>query len=169
MTQSTARVPDELVAEIDRAAKALKRSCADIVRQAVEYYLEDLEGLARGLEALRDPRRSGSRMERGEGGGARRAGLERRERMSYTVRVKSSALEELKKLELQDRRRLVEATDRHAEEPHAGGLLKGEFGGLRSASGVPHRQRLRTGAHGPGGPGGPPPRGVSVRTAALGV
>lgn len=55
MTQITARVPDELVGEIDRAAKALKRSRADIVRQAVEYYLADLEDLAQGLEALRDP------------------------------------------------------------------------------------------------------------------
>lgn len=55
MTQITARVPEELVTEIDRAAKSLKRSRADIIRQAVEYYLEDLEDLALGLEALRDP------------------------------------------------------------------------------------------------------------------
>ena len=55
MPQITARIPDELAAEIDRASKALKRSRADIVRQALEYYLEDLEDLALGLEALRDP------------------------------------------------------------------------------------------------------------------
>ena len=55
MTQITARVPDSLVEEIDRAARAFKRSRADLVRQAVEYYLEDLEDLALGLDALRDP------------------------------------------------------------------------------------------------------------------
>lgn len=47
--------PDELAAEIARASKALQRTRADIVRQAVEYHLEDLEDLALGLEALRDP------------------------------------------------------------------------------------------------------------------
>ena len=55
MTQITARVPDELVARIDRAAEALKRTRADVVRQAIEYYLDDLEDLRLGLEALADP------------------------------------------------------------------------------------------------------------------
>lgn len=66
MTQITARVPDRLVEEIDRAAKALKRSRADLVRQAVEYYLEDLEDLALGLDALRDPADPVLEWERGE-------------------------------------------------------------------------------------------------------
>lgn len=55
MPQITARVSDELVAEIDKAADTLKRTRADIVRQAIEYYLDDLEDLRLGLEALRDP------------------------------------------------------------------------------------------------------------------
>lgn len=55
MTQITARVPDDLVDEIDRAAQTLKRSRADVVRQAIEYYLDDLEDLRLGLEALGDP------------------------------------------------------------------------------------------------------------------
>jgi len=55
MTQITARVPDQLAEEINRAAAALKRSRADVIRQALEYYLEDLEDLALGLDALRDP------------------------------------------------------------------------------------------------------------------
>ena len=55
MPQITARVPDELVAEIDRAADSLKRTRADVVRQAIEYYLDDLEDLRLGLEALQDP------------------------------------------------------------------------------------------------------------------
>ena len=55
MTQITARVPEELVDELDRAAKALTRSRADVIRQAIEYYLDDLEDLSLGLAALRDP------------------------------------------------------------------------------------------------------------------
>ncbi len=55
MTQITARLPDELVAQIDQAAARLKRSRAQLVRQAIEYYLEDLEDLKLGLERLQDP------------------------------------------------------------------------------------------------------------------
>jgi RHH-type transcriptional regulator, rel operon repressor / antitoxin RelB len=55
MTQITARVPDELLAELDRAAHTLARTRADIIRHAIEYYLDDLEDLAMGLDALRDP------------------------------------------------------------------------------------------------------------------
>lgn len=53
--QVTARMPEELVGEIDRAADRLKRTRADVIRQAVEYYLEDLEDLTLGLERLQDP------------------------------------------------------------------------------------------------------------------
>lgn len=55
MTQITARMPDELVHEMDVAAKRLKRTRAELVRQAVEYYLDDLEDLTLGLERLQDP------------------------------------------------------------------------------------------------------------------
>ena len=55
MTQITARVPEELVEELDRAASSLARSRADVIRQAIEYYLDDLEDLSLGLEVLRDP------------------------------------------------------------------------------------------------------------------
>lgn len=55
MPQITARVPDDLVEELDRAARTLDRSRADVIRQALVYYLEDLEDLAAGLETLRDP------------------------------------------------------------------------------------------------------------------
>jgi len=51
--------------------------------------------------------------------------------MTYTVRIKRSALESLKKVDPQDRNRIVRAIDRLATEPFAGGVLKGEFGGLR--------------------------------------
>lgn len=55
MPQISARVPEQLVAEMDRAAASLDRSRADLIRQAIEYYLDDLEDLALGLEALQDP------------------------------------------------------------------------------------------------------------------
>ena len=55
MSQITARVPDELVEALDAAAKDLKRSRADIIRQALERYLEDYDDLDVALERLRDP------------------------------------------------------------------------------------------------------------------
>lgn len=58
--------------------------------------------------------------------------------MSYRVLVKRSAAKALQRLEQQDRERLVRAIDRLADEPQAGGVLKGEFSGLR---------RLRVGVY----------------------
>lgn len=55
MSQITARLPDELLAELDQAAKALRRTRAQLVRQAIEYYLDDFEDLSRAIEVLRDP------------------------------------------------------------------------------------------------------------------
>ena len=55
MNQITARVPDELVEALDAAAEDLKRSRADIIRQALERYLEDYDDLDVALERLRDP------------------------------------------------------------------------------------------------------------------
>ncbi|MCY4632888.1 MAG: ribbon-helix-helix protein, CopG family [bacterium] len=55
MSQITARVPDELVEALDAAAEDLKRSRADIIRQALERYLEDYDDLEVALERLRDP------------------------------------------------------------------------------------------------------------------
>jgi RHH-type rel operon transcriptional repressor/antitoxin RelB len=55
MTQITARIPDELASKIDAAAARLNHSRAQVVRQALEYYLEDLEDLRLGLERLSDP------------------------------------------------------------------------------------------------------------------
>ena len=53
-TQITVRLPDEQTAALDAAA-ALKRSRAEIVRQAVEQYLEDFDDLSVAVERLRDP------------------------------------------------------------------------------------------------------------------
>jgi predicted DNA-binding protein len=55
MSQITARLPDDLVSALDRAAKALHRSRADVVRQAIEAYLEDFNDLSIALHRLQDP------------------------------------------------------------------------------------------------------------------
>ncbi len=55
MSQITARVPDALVDALDAAVAELKRSRAEIVRQALERYLEDFDDLAVALERLRHP------------------------------------------------------------------------------------------------------------------
>jgi transposase len=55
MTQVSARLPDELVAEIDEAAGRLQRTRAELIRQAVRYYLDDIEDLRLGIERLQDP------------------------------------------------------------------------------------------------------------------
>jgi predicted DNA-binding protein len=55
MIQITALLPDELVASLDEAANRLHVTRTVIVRQAVEFYLDDLEDMARALEVLQDP------------------------------------------------------------------------------------------------------------------
>ena len=55
MAQITARVPDEVAEALDTAAAALNRSRAEVIRQALETYLEDFDDLTVALERLRDP------------------------------------------------------------------------------------------------------------------
>ena len=55
MSQITARLPDAVIAELDVAASHLKRSRAEIIRQAIEYYLEEFDDLSVVIERLRDP------------------------------------------------------------------------------------------------------------------
>lgn len=55
MIQVTARLPDALGAELDAAARQLNRCRADIIRQAIEYNLDDIEDLGRVVAALKDP------------------------------------------------------------------------------------------------------------------
>ena len=55
MSQVSARLPDELVRNLDEAAKRMNRSRAEVIRQAVEYYLDDVEDLKLALERLNDP------------------------------------------------------------------------------------------------------------------
>ena len=53
--QVTARLPNQTVDALDTAAKQLRRSRADIIRLAVETYLEDYDDLLVAIERLRDP------------------------------------------------------------------------------------------------------------------
>lgn len=55
MSQITARLPDSVVEALDAAASRLKRSRAEIVRQAIERYLEDFDDLSVAVERLQDP------------------------------------------------------------------------------------------------------------------
>ena len=55
MSQITARLSDELVASLDSAASKLRRTRAEVVRQALEYYLDDFEDISHAIEVLRDP------------------------------------------------------------------------------------------------------------------
>jgi mRNA interferase RelE/StbE len=51
--------------------------------------------------------------------------------VSYSIKIKRSAAKDLRRIQPDVRRRLVEAIDRLGEEPLAGSALKGEFSGLR--------------------------------------
>lgn len=55
MNQITARLPDSVFSALDEAASQLRRSRADVVRQAIERYLEDFDDLTSAVERLRDP------------------------------------------------------------------------------------------------------------------
>ena len=51
--------------------------------------------------------------------------------MAYSIRIKASAAKALQRIDRPNRVGLVEAIDRLRDEPLAGGVLKGEFSGLR--------------------------------------
>lgn len=55
VNQITARLPTPVLELLDSAARELNRSRAEIVRQAIEYYLEDFDDLSVAVERLRDP------------------------------------------------------------------------------------------------------------------
>lgn len=51
--------------------------------------------------------------------------------MRYSLKIKRSALREIKALPRPDRVRVVEGIDRLPDNPHVGRLLKGDLSGLR--------------------------------------
>ncbi|MCY3757118.1 MAG: ribbon-helix-helix protein, CopG family [Acidobacteria bacterium] len=55
MSRITVRVPDTLIEALDAAATELKRGRADLIREALERYLEDVDDLTVSLRRLRDP------------------------------------------------------------------------------------------------------------------
>ena len=53
--QVTARLSAPVVETLDRAATQLRRSRADVIRLAVEHYLEEFDDLSAAIDRLRDP------------------------------------------------------------------------------------------------------------------
>ncbi len=53
--QVTAQLPDPMVEALDTAAQQLGRNRADVIRLAVEQYLEDFDDLSVTIHRLRDP------------------------------------------------------------------------------------------------------------------
>jgi mRNA interferase RelE/StbE len=51
--------------------------------------------------------------------------------VGYSLKIKASAAKALRRIDKPERLRLISAIDRLANEPTAGGVLKGEFSGLR--------------------------------------
>ncbi len=55
MSQITARLPDDIVGALDQAAQAQNRSRAEIIRMAIENYLDDYGDLSLSITRLLDP------------------------------------------------------------------------------------------------------------------
>ena len=55
MSRITARLPDEMVKALDETAHSLRRTRAEVVRQAIELFIEDYRDLEAALSALKDP------------------------------------------------------------------------------------------------------------------
>jgi transposase len=55
MHQISVKLPDDLTAALDEAATQLHRTRSELIRQAVEHYLDDFEDNSRAVEVLYDP------------------------------------------------------------------------------------------------------------------
>jgi metal-responsive CopG/Arc/MetJ family transcriptional regulator len=55
MTVVSARLPDDLVQSIDKTARAMNRSRAEVIRKAVELYLARAEELWSTLDRINPP------------------------------------------------------------------------------------------------------------------
>ncbi len=55
MPRISASLPDNLASDLSAMSARLKRSRADIVRHAIERYLDDLDDLEAAAERLGDP------------------------------------------------------------------------------------------------------------------
>ena len=114
MTRITTRVSDEMVEALDAAAAKLRRSRADLMRQALEQYLEDFDDVSAALDRLQT-----------------RLTLFWTGMMSGDVlgRIKRSAAKELANLPQQNKLRVSLAINSLGEQPFAGSVLKGGLEG----------------------------------------
>ena len=55
MSRVSVKLPDELITALDEATTKLHQTRTDVIRQAIEYYLDDFEDISRAVEILRDP------------------------------------------------------------------------------------------------------------------
>lgn len=62
MPYITARFPDELIAELDRTANDVRRARSDLIREAVERYLESLKEVRIALERTERAERTEDRV-----------------------------------------------------------------------------------------------------------
>ena len=53
--QISARLPDSLVEQLDKTAMKLRCSRTDVVRLALEHYLDDFDGASLAIDRLLDP------------------------------------------------------------------------------------------------------------------
>ena len=53
--QISARLPDSLVERLDKTARKLRCSRTDVVRLALEHYLDDFVGASVAIDRLFDP------------------------------------------------------------------------------------------------------------------
>jgi RHH-type transcriptional regulator, rel operon repressor / antitoxin RelB len=55
MSQITARLPDKLVQSLDNVVKESGRPRSELVRRAIEIYIDDYKDLSLAIDRLRDP------------------------------------------------------------------------------------------------------------------
>lgn len=55
MVRISVQVPDNLIEALDRAAAELEITRADLIRQALQHYVEDVEDLNLAVKRLHDP------------------------------------------------------------------------------------------------------------------
>ena len=53
--QISARLPDSLVERLDKTARKLRCSRTDVIRLALEHYLDDFDGASVAIDRLLDP------------------------------------------------------------------------------------------------------------------
>lgn len=55
MAMVSARLPEDLVRDIDEAARSMNRSRIEVIRAAVEHFMSDVDGHQKLLDSFRIP------------------------------------------------------------------------------------------------------------------